>query len=609
MMRQLRENTTWIMLATAIAFVGLMVFQWGMDITGRSGMSVGEIGSVNGTPVQYEDYNQTYRSLLDQVQNSQEDPVTSQQVQDIEDAAFDEMVNQILIRQELERRGIEVTDDEILYAARSSPPPEFVSSVAFQTDGVFDIQKYQNYLASPTIDDLFLLQLESYYRNVIPRGKLFRQVSSDVYITDAELWEDFLDRNERISVRYVALNPAQRVADSLVMVTPTEVRRYYDDNREEFVLPAQATLSAVVIDKTPTPADTVATRETTARLRQEIVDGTDFEDLLNRPDIAPGSGDLGWFTRDRMVPQFSEVAFGAVVGEITEPVRTPFGYHLIEVQGKADDSIQARHILVPFARTDESEFELFTLADSLEELGESRTIQEATVLLGLTVQTAFVNADFAFLQGAGQIGEGSDWALEEASEGDVSPVFETRQAFYMLELVETREAGYSSLEDATPSIEQTLLAQKKLDVAKSEGEEVLAAIRAGESIKAVADVRGLEIDSAGPYARVDFVPGLGRLNAAVGAGFGLNVGEISGVIEAANNVFIIELADYFAADTTVFEDERLARREELQGFAQQTRMQEWIEGLRDIAKIEDRRDEVLTNDPTADQVPQMPLVF
>jgi len=609
MMRQMRENTQWIMLVTAVAFVGLMVFQWGMDITGRSGMSVGEIGSVNGTPVLYEEYNQTYRRLIDQVQNSQEDPVTSQQVQDIEDAAFDDVVNQILIRQELERRGIEVTDDEILNAARFSPPPEFVSSPAFQTDGVFDIQKYQSYLASPTIDDLFLLQLESYYRNVIPRGKLLRQVSSDVYISDAELWEEFLDRNEQISVRYVALNPAQRVADSLIVVTTAEVRSYYDDNREEFELPAQATLSAVVIDKTPTPADTAAAGETTALLRQEILDGTDFEDLLNRSDIASGSGDLGWFTRDRMVPQFSDVAFAAVVGEITEPVRTPFGYHLIEVQGKAGDSIQARHILVPFARTDESELELFTLADSLEELGESRTIQEATELLGLTVQTSFVNADFAFLQGAGQIGEGADWALEEASEGDVSPVFETRQAFYMLELVETREAGYTSLEDATPSIEQAVLAQKKLGVAKLEGEEVLVAIRAGESIEVVAERRGLEIDSAGPYARVDFVPGLGRLNAAVGAGFGLNVGEISGVIEATNNVFIIKLADYFAADTTVFEDERLARREELQGFAQQTRMQEWLNGLRDIARIEDRRDEVLTVDPTEEQVPQMPLVF
>ena len=114
MMRQMRANTQWIMLVTAFAFVGLMVFQWGMDITGRSGLSIGEIGNVNGTPVMYNEYNDTYRRLFDQVQNSQEDPVSSQQVQDIEDAAFDEVVNQILIRQELERRGIEVTNDEIL---------------------------------------------------------------------------------------------------------------------------------------------------------------------------------------------------------------------------------------------------------------------------------------------------------------------------------------------------------------------------------------------------------------------------------------------------------------------------------------------------------------
>ena len=95
MMRQMRDNTKWIMLTTAIAFVGLMVFQWGMDITGQGGMTVGEIGRVNGTPILYNDFNQTYRRLFDQVQNSQEDPVTTQQINDIEDAAWDEVVDQV----------------------------------------------------------------------------------------------------------------------------------------------------------------------------------------------------------------------------------------------------------------------------------------------------------------------------------------------------------------------------------------------------------------------------------------------------------------------------------------------------------------------------------
>ncbi|MCH7890198.1 MAG: peptidyl-prolyl cis-trans isomerase, partial [Gemmatimonadetes bacterium] len=548
MMRQMRENTKWIMLMTATAFVGLMVFQWGMDITGRSGLSIGEIGSVNGMPVMYDAFNQTYRSLFDQVQASQEDPVTSQQIRDIEDAAFDEVVNQLLIRQELSRRGIVVTNEELLTAARFSPPPEFQNSPAFQTDGFFDIQKYQAFLASPTIDDLTLLQLEAYYRDVIPRTKLMRQVSSDLYVTDAALWDEFRDRHEQISVRYLALNPAQRVDDDAVAVTPAEVREYYEAHEEEFALPAQATVRAVVLDKTPTPEDTVAMRDLAAELRQEIIEGADFEDMFGQPGVGAGSGDLGWFTRDRMPEAFSDAAFAADVGELTEPVRTSLGYHLIEVQDQTEDSVQARHILVPFARTEESELALLTLADSLEALGESRTLAEAALTLNLGVETAYLSTEFAFVAGAGQVGEGSDWAFEEALVGDVSPVLETRQAFYMLELAEIRAAGAISLADARASIEQTVRAEKKVEQAKDEGAEIAAQVRAGVSLADIAEQKNLEIQTAGPYARLDFVPGIGRMNAAVGAGFGLNIGEVTGAVEANNNVFIIELADYFAAD-------------------------------------------------------------
>ena len=604
MMRQMRENTKWIMLVTAVAFVGLMVFQWGMDITGRSGLSIGEIGSVNGTPVSYEAFNQAYRSLYDQVQASQEDPVTTQQVSDIEDTAWDEVVNQVLIRQELNRRGIVVTDEELLTAARFSPPPEFQTSPAFQTDGLFDIQKYQAFLGSPTVDDLMLLRLEMYYRDVIPRSKLMRQVSSDLYITDAALWEEYRDRNEQISVRYVALNPAQRIADSLVTVTPAEASQYYDDHEEEFALPAQATVRAVIIDKTPTPEDTLAMGELAAELRQRIIDGEDFDDMLVQPGVGTGSGDLGWFTRESMPAEFADAAFAATVGELTEPVRTSFGYHVIEVQDQTEDSIQARHILVPFARTEESELEILTLADSLEALGESRTLMEAALGLNLGVETAYLTPEFAFVAGAGQVGEGSDWAFEEALVGDVSPVLETRQAFYMLELVELREAGAISLDDARGSIEQTVRAEKKVQQAKAEGQEIVAQVRAGTALADIAEERGLEIQAAGPYTRLDFVPGIGRLNAAVGAGFGLNIGNVSGAVEANNNVFLIELADYIPADSTAFEDERLVLRDELLGVAQQSRLQDWLQGLREVARIIDRRDEVLNVDPAdAQQLP------
>ena len=144
-------------------------------------------------------------------------------------------------------------------------------------------------------------------------------------------------------------------------------------------------------------------------------------------------------------------------------------------------------------------------------------------------------------------------------------------------------------------------AAKKVERAKDEGAEIAAQVRAGVSLADIAEQKNLEIQTAGPYARLDFVPGIGRMNAAVGAGFGLNIGEVTGAVETNNNVFIIELADYFAADSTAFEDQRLVLRDELLGIAQQSRLQNWLQGLREVARIIDRRDEVLNTDPADTQ--------
>ena len=169
MMRQMREATKPIMLFTAIAFVALMVFEWGMDITGQSGGGLGEIGSVNGQPVMYESYMAAYRQLYDQVQRSQEELISSQQNKEIEDAAFDEVVTQLLVLQELEKRGIMVTDREVGEAAQFSPP-DYLQGEFIDDAGGLDLQAYQTFLATLPPEQLIIL--EAYYRDVIPRGKL-----------------------------------------------------------------------------------------------------------------------------------------------------------------------------------------------------------------------------------------------------------------------------------------------------------------------------------------------------------------------------------------------------------------------------------------------------
>ena len=280
MMEQLRRSTKWIMILVALAFGGLMFFEWGMDITGQTAGSFGEIGRVNGTPVSYEQYMATYRNLYDQAAQLQEEPITNVQNSEIEDQAWDELVNSILIQEELERREILVTDEEVRAAALSSPPPDLMSNPAFLTDGVFDITKYQQFVSMA--DNLVQLQLEAYYRDIIPRGKLLRQVSLGIHLSDAELWHAYRDMNETASVSYVSFDPIERIADDEIEITDAETSRYYSDNREDFLVPASASVIAVSFTKAPTAADTAAALDRAAELRQSIVDGEDFGEVAQR---------------------------------------------------------------------------------------------------------------------------------------------------------------------------------------------------------------------------------------------------------------------------------------------------------------------------------------
>jgi peptidyl-prolyl cis-trans isomerase D len=609
MMRQMREVTKPIMLVTAFAFVGLMVFTWGMDITGQSSGAFGEIGSVNREAVMYDSYMAAYRNLYEQVQAGQEAPVTSQQNKEIEDAAFDEVVNQLLIRQELRRRGIGVTDQEISQAAQLSPPgdlrPQFTTA-----EGQFDFNGYQTFLATLPPDQLLLL--EAYYRDVIPRGKLLRQVSTGIYQSDAELWQRFRDQNEQAEIRFLALDPGTRFEDSEFEITDAEINAYYRDNQEEFEMPAQANVKVIVLDKTPTPTDTVASAEKASAIRQELVDGADFAEVATRESADLGSaalgGDLGTFPKGRMAGAFDSTVFSAPLGTVTEPVKTSFGYHVIEVMERwGQDSAQARHVLVPIARTDDSEIALLMRADSLEDLGESLGLDAVGSTANVDVQTVDISQNFPFVMVVGQISEGSDWVFEEASPGDVSPVFETTQGFYMLELLSSEPAGVLPIESASPAIESTLVFEKKMARAQVDGLAAVARIRGGETLDDVAASLGLDVSEPVPFSRNDFVPGMGRQNAAVGAAFGLQLGSISDVVSTRGNVFILESIGYAPADSAFWLGQRVQQRQTQVAIMQQQRLQEWIEALRTAARIIDRRDVVLA--PQDETAMQMPMVF
>ncbi|MGD8281286.1 MAG: hypothetical protein PVF69_09035, partial [Gemmatimonadota bacterium] len=173
------------------------------------------------------------------------------------------------------------------------------------------------------------------------------------------------------------------------------------------------------------------------------------------------------------------------------------------------------------------------------------------------------------------------------------PVFETSTAFYALELVSSEPAGVLPIETARAAIESTLVFDKKMERGRADAQALSERAQAGEALGNVAADMGLELRTAGPFSRSDFVPGIGRQNAVIGAAFGLPIGQVSDVVSTATNHYVLEVLGRVEADSTQWRAQLPDQRAAAVATIQQQRLQEWIEALRASADIQDRRDEVL----------------
>ena len=598
MMRQMRDNMKVIMLVTAVAFVGLMVFGWGMDITGRSSAAAtgGELGRVNGEPITYEEWNLVYRNLYEQQQRQNPgQPINAALARQIEEAAWDQVVTQKLISQELRRRNIDVTEAELRQAARTQPPPEFINNAMFQTNGQFDPSKYAAFLSSPAVDNQMLMQLEAYYRDVIPRSKLFYEVTSGTYITDSELWRIFRDARETVTIKFIALDPDRMIADAAVSVPARDIERYYKEHRDDFKRPASAKVRYVMINRAPTPQDTAAALARAQRVRAAAL--TDFAQAASTESADSVSraqnGNLGKIRRGMTVPAFEQAAFAQPVGQVSEPVLSQFGYHIIRVNSREGEEADVSHILIPIERSPEYEERLLNLADSLETMGETMSLAETARRMNLRVREGEINDAAPVLPAVGDASDAAQWAFREVEEaGEVSSVFETPTAYYMAELVSKVDEGTPALEQVSAEIERILKLEKKVELAKPQARTLLQRIRNGESMDAVATGARLTAQPAGPFTRLDIVPGMGRANAAIGTAFGMKPGQLSDVVESDNMLYIIQLVDKKEADRQEFEAQKEQQRERTTPARAEQRWNMFLAALRENAEIIDNRAEL-----------------
>jgi peptidyl-prolyl cis-trans isomerase D len=597
-LQSMRSAAKYVWIVLIVAFIGGFLLFESSGLMGREAISTTTaVASVNGKDILYQDWQNAIQGLEQQQSERLGRSLTLDERAQVEQQAFDELVTNILLQQEYERRNIRVTDEEIIAAAQSSPPPQLLQAPELQTDGQFDPEKYRRFLTSPTARAQGALQgLEGYYRTEIPRAKLFEQVAADVYISDPRLWQIWQDANDSTQVSFVALRP-ESVADSAVSVTDGEISAYFNKNKKSFDRPGRGVASLVAIPRVVTAADTAEARARAATLRAEVAGGAKFEDVARREssDSASGAqgGDLGSGARGRFVPEFEQAAYALQPGELSQPVQTQFGFHIIRVDSRKGDTLALRHILVPIQQGDSSATRTDRLADRLAAAsGDAAQFDRTVGELGLSKATVALVEGEPLTWNGRYVPSVSGWAFGGAQRGDVSELFDAPEAYYIARLDSLTEGGEQRLDAVRDEVRRTLLRQKKVEKLVPTARQIADAARSS-SLEQAARANGLEVAKSDMFTRTSLVPGLGQFNEAVGAAFGVPVGAVSAPITTREGVFVLRPDRRVNADRGTWEAQKRAQRDQLIARLREQRVREFLANLREAADIEDNRREIL----------------
>ena len=601
MLQTMRSAAKYIWIILIAAFVGSFLLYQTSGLSERSAVTTTTaVATVNGETVLLTSWQNGVNALEQQEQQRLGRAITLDERRTLEDNAFNDLVNDVLLQQEFKRRGITVTDDEILQAANNAPPPQAMQSPELQTDGRFDIQKYRRLLASPMSRQSGMLAgLENYYRTEIPKQKLFDQVSSDVYMSDERVWQVYRDRHDSAQVSYVLLRP-ETLTDTAVTVTDQDIASFYDRNKKKFERPGRAVLSLVAVPRVIGPSDSAAARVRINKIRAEIVGGAKFEDVAKRESMDSVSGakggDLGKSPKGRFTARFEEAVNAMKPGELSQPVLTPFGLHLIRLDQRKGDTTELHHILVMVTQSDSSATRTDRRADSLAtkagSVDDPKKFDAAAKELGLT-PSSVVAIEREPLTFAGKyVPSASAWAFSGARAGETSDLFDSPEAYYLARIDSLQPGGSQPLSEVAAEIRTRLARQKRIEKLRPAGAQLLASARAS-SLEAAAAERKLTVDRTADFARVSTVPGLGQFNEALGAAFTIPVGKVGGPVPAVDGMAVMRVEKRSDASRVAFEVQKAQQRQELIQSMRQQRVQEYLTNLRESVQVDDHRTKVL----------------
>ena len=585
MLTWMRKWAVWIMLVALVGFLLTIFLEWGMgldNMPGRKGTTIGKIGK------EYVGIRE-FSLMLERERQSR-----AQQGQPRDDGSlpmqvWEAYVSETITNRAIRNLGLEATTKEVYDYLRDNPPPVFTQSEYFQTDGRFDRNKYLAFINTPSSYDIpAVQQIEEYIRTIlVPFNKLNMLIESGIAPSFSEIELEYRARKETATFEFINIHPYS-INLSQDDLSDERLREFYNANILNFRTEEKAVVYFAVFPKNPTSRDEMLIANELREIRANILAGnTTFTEEAQAVSDDLGSarngGELGWFGRGRMVREFEAAAFSTPQGEISEPFKSDFGFHILAVdsirkEGNEIVEVKARHILKNITASIETLDSLETLADKLRRAAENGNLLDAGTEFLVVVQETAPFGRGENPSGMGHLPNLGHFVFDKETKiGDVGELFETENAFVVVSLKDRIARGHLPFEHARAQIRQTLSDSLRIQQAKTILTEISAKIGGQSFEEFAAENDMLNAGTAESITRRQFVPGIGRDNEVIAAAFAIPENTISRPVLSDNGVYIVRTTERNLVRMSADAPEISFIRNQLKNEASRNAYQDWFE--------------------------------
>jgi peptidyl-prolyl cis-trans isomerase D len=328
------------------------------------------------------------------------------------------------------------------------------------------------------------------------------------------------------------------------------------------------------------------------RIYNELIKGADFALMAKEHSKDPGSsgngGDLGWFGKGTMVPEFEKASFSGKIGEIQKPFKTTFGYHIVLVTDQSSTKYVVERITNAVKESATTRDATFNAANDFSYLAKKNGFEKEAELMGYRIQES---ANFSLksisIPGIGANKNLIRFAFENGL-NSVSEAHRLPNGYVVAKISEVKKEGIEKFDEVQPKIRQFVVVEMQYQKARELAVELMK--KAGNDLNKIKEIDPrIQVSNSGSFNSVTSIPVIGKDNAFIYTALSMNVGETSEPVKGLRGYMIIHLLEKTPFDSTAYHIQSSVIRNNLVQEKKSAALSAWLNTIKDKADIVDNR--------------------